>query len=102
MAELVHRPDDAQDMALTGILKEPHEPDGRMPAYGELHECHRRRPGLSGEEHEHEPCPEPCPEPDHEPVLDLVLDPDPAQGPDSDPEPEPESNREPERPIIAP
>ena len=32
VAELVHRPDDAQDLALAGILKEPHEPYRRMPA----------------------------------------------------------------------
>src|SRR6266567_1109412 len=53
VAELVHRPDDAQDLALTGILEKMHEPHGRMPAHCELHEGHRRRPGLSGEEHEH-------------------------------------------------
>lgn len=37
--ELIDRPDGAQDIALTGIVKEPQQADRGMPAHGKLSKC---------------------------------------------------------------
>ena len=75
MAELVDRPDCAQDIAFTGIFEEPHEADRGVPAHGKLSERERSPPGLGVHEPDREPEPEPAAEPDREPASSPPMSP---------------------------
>lgn len=88
MAELVKRPDGAQNTALTGIFEEPYEANRGMPTYSELHKRKRSCPGARGHRPDHGPADKPSDKPVYRSSYERGREPE--REPEAEPESEPD------------